>query len=208
MYQHNHWKIKQFFNILIKPVLWIFVGLVIFSNFLSNSKMTFNRISTLITIITIVLGIVWNKFEKTWWKHTNIQKILSDNYKTPVVEGRWKGILVRDGDEHDFVVEIKQTFMTISCATYSKHSYSKSIFAEILYNDAQKTYQIVYLWDGKTESTYGTDSKANNFYGLTILDIKNDKLEGEYFTNRLPKQTQGKIILNSRQKELKNTFDD
>lgn len=170
--------------------------------------MTFNRISTLITIITIVLGIVWNKFEKTWWKHTNIQKILSDNYKTPVVEGRWKGILVRDGDEHDFVVEIKQTFMTISCATYSKHSYSKSIFAEILYNDAQKTYQIVYLWDGKTESTYGTDSKANNFYGLTILDIKNDKLEGEYFTNRLPKQTQGKIILNSRQKELKNTFDD
>ena len=67
----------------------------------------------------------------------------------PKICGRWEGFLKRDGKDHKFVIEIKQTYTNISCITYSAHGHSKSLCAELLYDQQNDCYSLVYLWEGK-----------------------------------------------------------
>lgn len=167
--------------------------------------------STVISITWIITSILWWLFDNFLWKCKWLNSILkfSKEFYCPSIGGRWEGILIRDGKEHKFVIEIKQTYTAISCVTYSTHGHSKSLCAELLYDQQNDFYSVVYLWEGKTaKSPDGLDEPSNYFNGTTILKISDDcsVLEGSYFTDRIPKQTKGTIKLDSRHKVLKNSF--
>lgn len=170
-----------------------------------------NWLSSFVSGIWIVITITWWVFDNFFWKNKWINNKLKlfKNLYCPVIGGRWKGTLTRDGQEHDFVIEIKQTYTTISCVTYSLHSYSKSLCAELLYDQQNNFYSFVYLWEGKTsKKTDGNDESSNYFNGTTILKINDDckTMFGNYFTDRSPNQTKGTISLICRQDQLKNAF--
>lgn len=219
MYQHNYWKLKKIFNIVMKVVLWVFGICLLAINFIyklinyENSEtkiIDYNVISSIVSTLSIIIAFIWREFERKWWKNMRIQKLLPERFKTPVIGGRWKGTLIRNNKEHPFILEITQTFTSISCSTYSQHSHSKSIFAEILYDSCRNTYQLLYYWNGSTENTGDITMESVNFNGVTILDVNifRNELSGSYFTNRQPKQTHGKLYFSSRQNECKNSFDD
>lgn len=170
-----------------------------------------NWASTLISSIWIVISIIWWAFDNFLWKCKWINKALkfTKEFYCPIISGRWEGVLTRDGKEHKFVIEIKQTYTSISCVTYSTHGHSKSLCTELLYDQQNDSYSFVYLWEGKTsKSPNGQDEPSNYFNGTTILRISDDckTLAGSYFTDRSPKQTKGTITLNDRQDVLKNAF--
>lgn len=212
MKQHNHWKLSQLQKIIIKIVLWGFGIVLLFVTLVLKKALDYDVLSEIISVISIVLGGSLALVERVLWK-TRIMKLpLLENYWTPVLEGRWKGTLVRDNVPHDFVIEIKQSFTSISCITYSKHSSSSAYAAEILYNDQLKNYKLVYYWHGGTTTVQENTGDSNTFEGFTVLDIIIEsgnvtKLTGSYFTNRQPKQTKGTLNLEFGQKELKNSFE-
>lgn len=212
MKQYNHWKMQRFHKIILKIVLWGFGLLFLLFTVVLKQKADLNLISKAVSVISIILGVGSPFMEKKLWK-TKIMKLpLLENYWTPILEGRWEGKLIRENVPHDFVIEIKQSFTSISCITYSKHSSSSAYAAEILYNDQLQNYQLIYYWHGGTTSVQENTGDSNSFDGFTVLDIiiesgKATRLKGTYFTNRQPKQTKGTLDLCFRQKELKNTFD-
>ncbi len=173
--------------------------------------MNYNSISTFIGVFWTVVSFLWWLFDTYLWKNKYINKFLRffNNYYCPIIAGRWTGTLTRDGRPHDFVIEIKQTYTSISCEAYSTHSYSKSLCSELLYDEQNNRYSFVFLWQGKTSvNTDGTHNPSNDFNGTTILTISEncEQLQGAYFTNRAPIQTRGDLILGNRQKKLKNSF--
>lgn len=195
-------------NILKKSkILLIISGMLI----VILNKTNYDAISNFIGIFWLIVGFLWWLFDNYLWKNKHINKILKffPNFYCPVIAGRWVGTLTRDGVEHNFVLEIKQTYTSISCEGYSKHSYSKSLCSELLYDEQNSRYSFVFLWQGKTKvNPDGTQNPSNKFNGTSILKISEncDILQGAYFTNRAPQQTKGDIFLDKRQKELKNTF--
>lgn len=168
-------------------------------------------LSSIVSGIWFVIIIIWWLFDKYLWKMECINKglRLSKKIYCPIITGRWKGTLTRDGKDHDFVIEIKQTYTTISCSTYSLHSFSQSLCAELLYDQQNDIYSLVFLWQGKTlVNPDGETDPTNNFNGTTILRISDDckEMTGNYFTDRSPKQTEGTIKLSKCQETLKNAF--
>ena len=180
--------------------------LLVFFN-ITNMK----TLSSVITAIWVLLTFLCNWFNTSIWKNEKIIKVTKGNKKIycPKISGRWEGHLTRDGKEHDFVIEIKQTYTTVSCSTYSNHSNSNSWCADILYDEQKERYLLVYLWQGKsTRNPAGEEEPSNYFYGTTILEINDEcnKLTGDYYTDREPDQTKGKINLIYRQEKLENAF--
>lgn len=212
MKQHNHWKMHQLQKAIVKIVLWGFGLIFLLLTVVFKKKIDFNLVSETVSSISILLGLGLTWVEKTLWKTRIMRLPFFENYWTPVLEGRWEGKLIRENIPHDFVIEIKQSFTSISCITYSRHSSSSAYASEILYNDQLKNYQLIYYWHGGTISVQKNTGDSNTFDGLTVLDIiveygKVTRLKGTYFTNRQPKQTKGRLDLKFRQKELKNSFD-
>lgn len=212
MKQHNHWKMNQLQKVLVEVILWGFGLVLLFLDLVLQETLDFNMVSELIGILSLVFGLSLSLIEKVLWK-TKLMKIpLLDNYWTPVLEGRWKGTLIRDDIPHDFVLEIRQSFSSISCVTYSKHSSSSAYAAEILYDEQLQAYKLIYYWQAKTTSAQANTGDTNIFNGFTVLDIIVEagnvtKLKGSYFTDRQPTQTKGAINLTLEQKTLKNSFD-
>lgn len=162
----------------------------------------------IVSILSILIAFLWSRFEKSWWRHEKINKLLPSSLSTPVLEGRWEGTLIREGEPHDFAIEIIQTFTTISCKTFSKNSYSVSIAADFIYDEQHDDHRLFYLWEGKTKNAGTEAEETNKFTGVTLLNVNSNqmKLIGEYFTNRQPKQTRGSISVSFQQKELKHSF--
>lgn len=170
-----------------------------------------NWASTVISMLWLIISFAWWGFDNYLWKCRWINKVLklSKDLYCPNISGRWEGVLTRDDINHKFVIEIKQTYTNISCVTYSTHGHSKSLCAELLYDQQNDYYSFVYLWEGKTsKSPDGKDEPSNYFNGTTILTISDDcnLLVGSYFTDRSPNQTKGTITLDTRQDVLKNAF--
>lgn len=211
MKQHNHWKMGQLQKAIIKIVLWGFGLIFLFLTIILKKTLDFNIVSTIVSILSIILGLMLTLVEKKMWK-TRVMKLpFLENYWTPVLEGRWEGTLERSGESHNFVIEIIQSFTSISCATYSEHSSSYAYATEILYDDQLNVYKLIYYWSGTTTSTMEKNRDSDKFEGFTVLDIiiqsgKAIKLKGSYFTNRQPRQTKGNINLSFSQKTLKKSF--
>ena len=166
----------------------------------------YSTISNIVGVLWIVISILCSCVDKFWWKVEFVQKLFKlpplQFLYTPVIEGHWSGTLTRDKESHPFTIEINQTLTSISCRTFSKHSYSDSECAELLYDEQHNKYKLVFLWRGKTENTFeGEHGSSDYFYGTTILDINESQhqLSGEYFTNRSSRQTKGRIVMTSWQ---------
>ncbi len=170
-----------------------------------------SAVSSVITAIWVLLTFLCNWFNVSIWKNKMILNTAkrNKNIYCPNIAGRWEGHLIRDGKEHDFVIEIKQTYTTVCCSTYSNHSNSNSWCADILYDEQKERYLLVYLWQGKsTRNPAGEAKPSNYFYGTTILEINDEcnRLVGNYYTDREPDQTKGEINVTYRQEKLKNSF--
>lgn len=212
MRPHNHWKLRQLQKAIIKIVLWGFGFALLFVTLVLKIPLGYNVLSEIISIVSIALGCSLTLVERVLWKTPIMKLPILENYWTPVLKGRWEGTLVRDKKPHKFVMEIKQSFTSISCTTYSRHSSSSAYATEILYNDLLKTYKLIHYWHGGTTAVQDGTGDTNTFEGFTVLDIiiqsgKVKKLTGSYFTNRQPKQTRGTLDLEFRQKDLKNSFE-
>lgn len=211
MEQHNHWKQRRLQKAIIKIVLWGFGVVLLIATLAFKIALDFNLLSKVISVISIVLGCILPLVERVLWKTPIMKLPFLENYWTPVLEGRWEGTLERDHVQHDFVIEIIQSFTFISCITYSEHSSSSAYAAEILYDRHLKKYQLIYYWCGSTTNVQKNIGNSDTFEGFTVLNIliesgKIKGLTGQYFTNREPKQTKGKLNLVFRQKGLKNSF--
>lgn len=213
MNPQNLSKTKKVLDLFIKVSLWIFALIILGLKFFPNKIdhiISINTFSTIISAISICLLLFWKWFDHTLWKNAFINQHLPDIFRTPIIEGRWEGSLVRDGEEHEFVIEIVQTFTSIYCKTFSRSSSSESVFAEILLSADGLHHQLVYYWKGKTRNMRGAPGNATGeFCGFTILDMtlaEPVKLEGFYFTDRQPDQTRGTISVKFKEKQLKNCF--
>jgi hypothetical protein len=128
-------------------------------------------------------------------------------YYIPNLSGRWEGRYVRlskgsDRMEHDYVLEIHQTYSTIHCITYQQTGSSCSFTADIYESNDEAQYYLCFAWSGKpnqrTEKD-GTLRWSGEFDGLTKLQLhprvgdKTANMEGIYFTSRL---TNGRVSVN------------
>lgn len=212
MKQHNHWKMTQLQKVFVKVVLWGFGLILLFLDLVLKKTLNLDMVSTVVGIISLAFGLGLTLVNRVLWKRKIMKFPLLEDYWTPVLEGRWKGTLARDNMLHDFVLEIRQSFTSISCVTYSTHSSSSAYAAEILYDEQLKVYKLIYYWQAKTTAVQSNTGDTNVFDGFTVLDIIVEagcvtKLKGTYFTDRQPKQTKGTLNLTFEQKTLKNSFD-
>ena len=215
MKQHNYWKLRQIQGPYTQIALWV-MGLVLLALAFFSSEINFNNVSTVIGLVLPALSSVLMVFEHFLWKTKPVQIVMKrvpflEQYWTPVLEGRWSGTLNRDGRNHNFVIEIKQSYTSISCVTYSKHSSSEAIFTEILFNEETDRHQLVYYWSAKTKNVQLSMGEFDTFNGFTVLDIISDgekvsKLSGRYFTERQPRQTHGSLELTFQQKKNVNQY--
>lgn len=219
MKQHNYWKLQKLYHASINCILWVLGGVILICSYF-GSKVDYELISQIIGYVALVIGFLLKRLEKKLWKTKVVQKAIQcdliDDYWTPVIEGRWEGTLTRNGipdsgKKHAFVIEITQSFTAVSCVTFSEHSFSESLAAEILYDEVRKRYQLIHYWQCKTTNVQPGTGDTNAFNGFTMLDIiKSDngemKLSGTYFTDRQPHQTKGTVEVKFVQKELKNSF--
>lgn len=171
MRQHNHWKLDKLQRHTAKIVLWGNGLLLLVLNTVFHQSIDFDMVSKGVSVVSIALGIFLYLLERFLWKTPIMNIPFLDAYWTPVLEGRWEGFLTRAGERIPFVIEIKQSFNSISCITYSKSSSSYSISAELLYNEQLKVYEFVYYWQASTDHTQNSTGDTNIFYGCTVLKV-------------------------------------
>lgn len=162
--------------------------------------------------VTIPLSIIWFYFEKIGWRSNFWKWAVKKIHFPPDLRGRWEGTLDRIGENkpHKFVIEIKQTMTKLKVYTYSSRGISESLVDIIASDKMEDDFTLCYLWEGKAGVLPGQTIESGNFKGFTILKLiihnEEKKLVGEYFTDRKPTQTMGKIEVFWKQQELLKQF--
>ena len=130
--------------------------------------------------VTVPLSFILYYFKKLGWRSNFWKWAAKIIHFPPDLRGRWEGKLDRIGENnpHDFVIEIKQTMTELKVCTYSESGMSESLI------DTIKGFTMLKL----------------------IIHNQEKKLVGEYFTNRKPTQTKGKIDVTWKQQELLKQF--
>lgn len=130
----------------------------------------------------------------------------------PDLDGRWVGTLTRDGQGHDFVLEIDHTPSDIICKAFSHHSTSISEIGNLAFDEEANAWKLHFTW--KCTSTNLSVGNAN-FKGTTEVHIfpevtdegvRVDRMEGSYYSDRKPKSTRGMLQLRYGGSQKYNTF--
>lgn len=131
----------------------------------------------------------------------------------PDLRGRWEGTIDRYGENrpHRFVVEIKQTMTCIQIYSYSSRGRSDGITHSFICDELGGNETICYSWRGRHGRLASEVPAENIFYGFSRCRHRKDTdgrrfLEGDYFTNRQPEQSMGKILLEFKGLELEHHF--
>jgi hypothetical protein len=168
-----------------------------------------NAIKKIPTVITIDFG-VWLFFSKWAWKWKMFQGWL---VPFPVLAGTWSGVMKstwidpvtgKTPSPISFTLVIKQSFLSVSCAIYTKESISTSYSAEILVDKETKRKQLVYHYTNRPQASARDRSEIHD--GTALLDIIGDKpleIRGEYWTSR---KTTGDIEAKFISRELRESF--
>lgn len=158
-------------------------------------------------LIVGVVGGFWTYYDRRGWRQKPFR--LLGLSAAPDLRGRWEGTVRREGrgeEEHPFVLEISQTATRVQVAGFSEHSRSRSIAAQVLYDQSEEHICLIETWEGKTTGSI-KGQKSGKFQGATIFTLSfDDRLEGEYFTDRMPTQTRGKLRLERTGKKIKGHF--
>lgn len=160
-------------------------------------------------IILTLLGLFWGFYIKVgWrWKPLRLWGWLSN---VPDLAGRWEGTVCRHKNDtpHSFVIEISQTFNSISYRSFSSHSRGESITASIFSDETGQVFQIVSTWRCTTRKREDPTSE-DTFHGTSIWNISFESgkkvIEDSYFTGREP-QTKGVLYLEWKSRQLRNRF--
>lgn len=166
------------------------------------------------SLVILPLTVLYFYFEKLGWRQSVWIWARQFLKFPPDLRGRWEGTLQRrtDSSSHGFVIEIEQTMTKLQVCTYSENnSVSESILDEIASDIQHETnFRLCYLWEGIASNLPGQSDDSGKFMGYTILRLKNTakerQLDGEYFTNRKPHETQGKIQVKWVGYELKRDY--
>lgn len=206
------------YRLKIKTILTVsaIISIIIFSlvlllNKIANFKELLEILAHYGAIVLPISGL-WFAIENKLWYMRWLQNFKSIINIPPDFRGRWEGTIDRDdeNDPHSFVFEIKQTLSRIQVCTYSNRSKSQSIFAEITTDEFEDKFNLCFLWQGNAAAIEKKSIPKGVFYGYSIMELfeKNEpkKLVGEYFTDRSPTQTKGKIELTWVSFELKGRF--
>lgn len=210
----NSEKTKKVFLLLVQFSLYLFVVITAISFVITKSFNLTNMVSYVGYVSLGVTSFAWI-FNQFLWKKPFINKLLVGEYATPVIEGRWHGVLNRDAKDHEFVLEITQTYLSVSCRSFSEHSNSSSVVADLCYDSNHQIHKLFFIWIGSTTNTneHEAGTCTNAFNGTDILDIipatksKPMMIKGKYFTDRQPHQTRGTICVKYVSNERLNSFD-
>jgi hypothetical protein len=184
------------------------IGLVIGSFYLlltqQLDKTGFLELIWNYSMVTIPIAGVWLFFEHFGWRLSFFRRLLKSYLKFPPdLRGRWEGEVDRnhENNPHKFVFEIYQTFTKITVRAFSENSESQSIAADLTTAPNTEDYfKLCFLWQGETGNTLnGGAIPSGQFFGYSICRFVQRKegkeLIGEYFTDRKPTQTRGKLTL-------------
>lgn len=188
-------------------IVFGYFGLRVLNNL---GKLNVQYCGVMIGIFIIFARLSGMLFDRYLWKNKYIKMIIDNFTKYTAVEiyGRWEGDMIRDKESHKFVLEIRQTFSDVSCKTFTAHSDSKSIIADIIIEPYTKDSQLIFNWSGCTKNTGSESPHSGNFDGVTILNIiSEDEMAGKYYTDRPDGQTRGTIHLSKAGSKLNNRFD-
>lgn len=181
--------------------LLVILGIIAFTTIFLFTRSLTQALTSVGTIVSFTIYPSYFYFEKIGWRQ-RLFRLGGWLCQTPDLRGRWEGEINR-GDKrgpHKFILEIRQTLEHIQCETYSSRGCSNSFMAGIVSDPQSERFKLIYYWIGKAGILEEHELyEPGLFYGTTILDyIKGKKkrsLEGEYFTNRSPKQTKGTLKL-------------
>lgn len=165
------------------------------------------------TVVTVVGGFWWF-YNKHGWALPSLRfgGWLS---AAPDLRGRWEGTVCRSaGDSpHKFVVEISQSYSSISFRTFSENSRGQSIATVLNTDEHNSAFTLVSLWLTDTQRI-NDPAARDTFYGASVWSISGDQsqnridlqIEDSYFTGRDP-PTKGKVSLRWISKKLTNRFE-
>ena len=155
-------QIVVFFNVLF------IVGLFFFEKN-PDVKIILSKIG-LLNILAFIILLVWNKWV---WKWKPINKLLIN---MPILEGCWNGQIknvMEENNIQDCVIKIEQTYFDIKIRVEVERANSYTIVGDLL--KVGDEWKLIWTWEGL--------NKENSFYGTTIVNVKENILEGFYFTN-------------------------
>lgn len=166
-------------------------------------------------IVTIPIAGIWVFFERIGWRLRIFRFLQPSLHLPPDLRGRWVGVFERaDGSEpRRFVLEISQTLTSVTVDTYTLNSTSHSSIVDIAADATmERTFSLCYLWQGSTPKVLpGHSQESGMFRGFSILKLNDTseekRLVGEYFTERKPTQTRGKIRVSRESARLKGEFE-
>lgn len=185
-----------------------------------NSSDLMDIISRTVSL-SCILFFLWNKL---LWKCPLFRKL--SNF--PDISGRWFGHYKRtsegnDGKNHDYVIEIYQTYNDIRCYTYQdttsgtasngihtrKLNSSNAYLADLFHEGNNEQYRLVFHWGGARTSDEQDPNLKGEYHGVTNLayirtdDYHQPRLEGKYFTNN---KTSGDVEVTFVRKKCKRGF--
>lgn len=166
-------------------------------------------------LILLPLTLLYAYFENIGWRQPMFKWARKFLKFPPDIRGRWEGTLNRttpDNYQSGIVFEIEQTMTKLHISTYTRNNNeSVSILDDIACDIQHETnYKLCFVWEGVATNILGQEHNSGKFLGYTIVKIieaeEARKLIGEYFTDRKPQQTQGKIYLEWQGLKLKRSY--
>ena len=166
-------------------------------------------------LVITASGVFWGFYNRWGWK-LGILRLGGWLSPYPDLNGRWEGILRRTGEDEDrpFVLEIRQTWSTLSFHTFSRRSQGHSDAAFLTFDEDQSTFGVVAVWQSRT-NRQGDPLEKETFRGTSLWRIALDDQPGdlndririvdEYYTSRRP-ATSGVTELRRVSKHRRNSF--
>jgi SMODS-associating 2TM, beta-strand rich effector domain len=202
-------------NIKAEALLWVqlgsFIAIWALILYLTKTRLAINleAIQKLPDVITVyvILSFV---FAKWLWRWPIFRGWL---VPLPDLQGTWAGQI--DSNWKDpttgyhieavpIMLVIRQTFLTISCALFTKESESYSTVAQISVEEDSDTFYLRYNYTNRPKATMRERSMIHDgAVRLRIISVPERLLEGEFWTSRC---TAGDLSLKFVSRELLEKF--
>jgi hypothetical protein len=166
-------------------------------------------------LILLPLTLLYFYFENIGWRKKLWKWTRGFLRFPPDIRGRWEGELIRENPDNyktNFALEIEQTMTKLQVYSYTRNNNeSESILDDFACDiKHESNFKLCFLWEGKASNLPNQHEGSGKFMGYTILkllEVNGDRiLTGNYFTDRKPSQTQGKLRLKWISFDLKKQF--
>lgn len=179
-----------------KSALYMALGIVaasfLFRWFIGEQQWSFSYIIESVTTSVTATTFIYGLFRKWLWKMKIFRKWL---VIIPNLNGRWKGELRsswinKETNEkyytEDVEFSIKQSLTHISCVMKTPQMKSSSMIAQIVIDEENQKYQLVYSYQSEPNQNLQKESRIH--FGTAKLDMNDQydvsELQGLYWTNR------------------------